>query len=1293
MKLSDIVSVRREQAAIVLEDGLKNKALAGTFTPTQASVMILKKVLRAVAPDASFNERAFNWYGTYGAGKSRLAVLIGQALGNGVGGPEFETFLNRLTDIGEATLAKSLKNTFLPPDDEDARPYFIVPLSGVRSTSIQAALVEALYGSLVSAGFDPAELMPKTAYDVALDRIAGMLEQSPSFADEYLPNRNIGDDYLALSDLQQGLRSREAAALSFFTRWHKAVTFGIDFVPENFGAKSFQAIYASAAAALQKRQYRGIAVIWDEFGNAIEDMLTNSARNAQAEISELQSFVEHVCTPSQGHILFFGLTHVSLAEYGPRQGAAEGIRDNLTKIEGRFSILKIEMKAAESEGYHLLAGQISKSGAGRNALDLADDNAQKVIAACQQLNLFSHLGAEVDFVVKQCYPLHPVTTAALLALSNRYAAATRTAFHFLPDLEDNGRLNTDISQEALYRHELVRIPDLVEYYGERMRRTGLEEQLDAHYKNLSQLGSDGADARDIAERRNVMSTVFLSGVLDGDFQPKDEFLAVALHDSGFDSPECAGLRSALAWLNNAGLIWKNPTTQLWKTGGDGAVDVDKLIDESTENIPKQPLAKYLRDFPSLANDVLPMLGLHTLDPSPAGIVRRYAIEAKAVAEVAHINLTNLAAKAVIVLTSGLEEAQQFEQSLLGKQRANIFYWISFTEPRNVDQLARRYLGMSALLSQSHNDATKTRLNAKFEDIRNELKASFGRLYGREGLREKTTKVIQQGEVTPIEVSSWHGFASCVQHTVDATYVNEVAVRAPQREYNVLGGDGSPDAKINMEIVDAILRFKAGAADDLLGEAESSQPAAIIDGVLGANNMFVRRAAGWDFKTIEELSDNVKYVVEEVRKHLFRRRDRSYSLYELRRLFEAAPYGIPVCALPILIAYAVREDLGRLTWTQSGSAAKNICEGMVNERIGVRFADFTGHQLNVLEVVRHALDEINEEKFGWLAAEQEAARQAVEQLRDWVKTIAEPILKSPKLDKRFREIADAFKGVAVSTHEVVDRLVAAVDPQRDLGAGNAPYEAKKKARETLVEILTAYRQVEDERRFEFLSQLRAAVNTLDEDPERNAILAEIATMDSEGVRVAELLRYFPLSDRACTALIERLSGASFAEVSDTSAGIAIGRLGTMIDTARRLIARAASVQATQHPSTQTTLVDDDREEGDSAAFTTLANATPFWPHVQRTQPHVAQASTSTSTSTSTSATMPASFWPGVVRREESTQTTQTAQTTQSAQSNEDAADWRVALKDVLSGWSEREDIDKDEMVALLQAFIAELEAKV
>jgi hypothetical protein len=65
-------------------------------------------------------------------------------------------------------------------------------------------------------------------------------------------------------------------------------------------------------------------------------------------------------------------------------------------------------------------------------------------------------------------------------------------------------------------------------------------------------------------------------------------------------------------------------------------------------------------------------------------------------------------------------------------------------------------------------------------------------------------------------------------------------------------------------------------------------------------------------------------------------------------------------------------------------------------------------------------------------------------------------------------------------------------------------------------------------------------------------------------------------------------------------------------------------------------------------------------------------------------MPAPIWPGVARRDERTQT---------AQSNGESTDWRVDFKGMLTDWSERADVDKDEMVSLLHAFIAELEAKV
>jgi hypothetical protein len=1304
MKLSDIVAIRREQAAIVLEDGLKNKELASSYIPTQASIDILKKVLRAIAPDAKANERAFNWFGTYGAGKSRLGVLVGQALGDGVAGPEFKTLLKRLTDINENALANSLKSHLLAPDDEDARPYFIVPLYSIRAGSIQAALLEALYESLVSAGFDPAELMPKTAFDVAVERIAEMREGAPYLNEEYLPKRNIGDQYLSLGDLEAALKNRENAALDFFSRWHKLVTYGVEFAPENFGAKSFDAIYIAASTALKQRKYRGIAVIWDEFGYMVDDMLTSKTRNAQAEIRDLQRFVEYACAPAQGHTLFIGLTHVSLGEYGPRQNVAEGIQEGLTKIEGRFTILKVEMKAAESEGYHLLAAQVEKTDNGRTVLAANNARAQKVIDACQRLDLFSHLGSEMEFVTKQCYPMHPVTTAALLALSNNYAAATRTAFHFLPELESRGRLDFELPTEELYRGELVRAPELIEYYGERFRQSGLEDQLDAHFKNVSQLGADGAERRDIDERRDVLAMVFLASVLGAGFQASDAFLAVALRDGGFDSPECAGLRNALTWLSNAGLLWKNPTTHLWKAGGDGSIDVEKMIDENTNKVPKLSLAQYLSKYSELADDLLPMLGVHNLDPSANGIVRRYRIEALSATDAGNMKLDDFAAKVIIVVTSGLDEAQQFEHSLLGKGQNNVFYWISQAEPQDIDQLVRRYLGITMLLTQSHNDATKTRLTAKFEAVRNSLKASFGRLYGREGLREKSTRVIHEGVASPVEVSSWHAFGARLKQIVDATYSGEIAVRAPQDGRNILGEHGGADSKATYDIVDAILKFQGKSADDLLGFSETSPQASIIDGVLGANAMFIKRAGGWDLKAIDELDGNIKTVVEEIRSLLFKRRERAYPVYDLRRHLESARFGIPAGAIPLLVAYAVRNELGRLTWNTNASAAKNICEGVISSKIGVRFSDFSGHQLNVLEVVRHVLDRISETKFSWASGKQESARQAVGHLHELIKLVPEPVFKSNKLDQRFRHIADAFKGVAISTHAIVDRLASIIDPDRALTGSEPPYDTKKKASDEFEKILVSYHQIEDERRFEFAERVRAAVADVEDDSQRDSIIAEISVAAGVGETIAKLLAKFPWSDRTCLALIEGFSGRRFDDITDASAGEATGMLKVTVSNARRMGDMAA---ASLFPALPTAL--DNQGTLQATPGTTVtngaANTRPFWPGASPTVP----------TAPVPSPTRPFG-WPGAVEDslgvdpeddEDAAATPDgtvvafvapgwltvpynpapTASPTQVIE-----PDWQASLRQALDHWSSQVEVDKTEMVALLQSFIVELEAK-
>ncbi len=54
--------------------------------------------------------------------------------------------------------------------------------------------------------------------------------------------------------------------------------------------------------------------------------------------------METTCQPNLGYLLFLGLTHVSLAEYGARSEAPQDVRDRLKTIEGRFTSLKVELK-------------------------------------------------------------------------------------------------------------------------------------------------------------------------------------------------------------------------------------------------------------------------------------------------------------------------------------------------------------------------------------------------------------------------------------------------------------------------------------------------------------------------------------------------------------------------------------------------------------------------------------------------------------------------------------------------------------------------------------------------------------------------------------------------------------------------------------------------------------------------------------------------------------------------------------------------------------------------------------
>jgi hypothetical protein len=1157
MLLRDVISIHHGPAAVVLQSGLNEPGLANTFIPTHSAIQVLRHLEKAVQYDATQELRAINCYGIYGSGKSRLAVLLGQLLRDGLGDEHFGTLLRRLASQGEGTLANKLRSTFLPKNDVDARPYLVVPMYGIGGSTLQGALVEALYREVrQSTVLIASEILLKTEYVVAEERLAEILSRAPEHSDAYLPSMGLGNDYHNLDNLRNGLKNHEAKALAVFCAWHLKVTLGNPFDAMQHGASHAEEIFVHAAQKLAERNYKGIAIIWDEFGYALEDLLSNPLRAPIREIFSLQTFVQTACAPSIGQILFLGLTHVSLAEYGPRGGADTDLRDRLETIQGRFSSLKIELRPAETEGYHLLAAQIHQKEEGASYRQQAKERINRIANLCRSLPIFSQMGDGMASIVSDCYPMHPLASAGLLALSTRYAAATRTAFTYLSELESKGLLETPIDADGLFGRELVRLPALAEYYESHMANDGLSNVLTSFHMACAQIRGGEATPDQIAERRDVLAVVLLSGILlDGSFQASDDLLAIALHDVSFSTLQAEPLRQALAWLANAGLLWKNEATGFWQTGGDSSVDAESLLRQAEEKIPNLSLVDYVARFSDLFADLMPMLGEHCFDPSPKGIVRRYSISPMVRCPLSAPPIDPAFAAAIhVVITDTPDEAQQFEQKTITFPLSNDFYWFSYENNEELRLKFRQFLALTKLREQIHSEGTNLRLTAKYDGLRQSLIKELGVLYGRAGLQRGTTKIVRQGSpLFDMKVTSWVQFREHLQVLVNTEYAKEISVRSPQKMRNVLGVDAQANSAETVSIVERILEFDSNTAyqTDLLGTTETSETAAVIDGILGANDLFVKRADGWGFRELDELADPIKETVSVIRTEVLKRRPNPYLLTGLAKKLASAPYGIPVSAVPLIVAFALRKDMDRIVWVNGrASAASNICNSLVNTVIGVRVSEFTQYQLNIARILEASLRKLYaaQEKSVDInqGASQARATRSIEVLKELVGSIAPLTLASPKLDPRLRQIADHFTVIGKTQHDLLALLAGYIDPNGALSGPVLTDDLRNSAEDSLGDILSSYRQVEDERKMAAISHIAALVYRVDSHTDRDLLKDQLDLFGEAGAAISEVLGPVPPSEKALENILESYLEKPLGASTEMDVGVAIGKLTSLID---------------------------------------------------------------------------------------------------------------------------------------------------
>lgn len=1175
-ELVNFSAARKRSAVVQMEDGLSQyaEALVDSYTPTHSAIRILQHIDRAVLPASSASDRAMIWHGRYGSGKSHLAVLVGHLLGHGAHTPAQRAFRQRLANIGHGDLADRLAHTFLAETDRDCRPYLLVPLYASAGSTLADALVSALYRALRLAGHEPDSLLPKTEFTVAGERLDQILAHSPALANAPLEQWGLNVHYLTTAELRRGLAERRPEALETFRAWYPKIHHGQTFNAEATGGLGVVACYQEAAKNLDTHhRYAGIAILWDEFGHALEELFKTSARNPAQELMLLQQFVEATCAPATGHVLFIGLTHYDLPEYAQRTGIDPSLTDRLHTVSGRFTRnLRVELRAAEAEGYHLISAQSGLTQEGKHLLQTPAAIARRDVIAtqCGSLPVFEKMRFELFRIVETVYPFHPVTVAGLLAISTygQFAQANRTLFTFLrnlldawPDLE-----TSEVNPDRLYGQELIRPPALFKVYRDAIG-SELPKVLQQHQRAEAQVVAAPLEAEARSRYLALLDTLVLGAVLGKDLQPNRALLAATL----YDAPDNAmgPWVDDLEWLRAAGLAYESAKTGVWQLQGDQGVDLEDIITKA-ETALRNDLQVYDLLTRPECQDLLPHVTKQDLEPSPQGIVRTIDVvlspwpfePEKLPTATDHL----LSAQVFLILppddlaaTRVLVDCQRIRNPL----SRLVYLWVPLSGVNELGLPLRRYVALDTLLSrqEAFSEGLLIRLQDAWEAARIKVMELLSERFGRRGLEQGIQRVrilcsedwTQPWNSNAHAVKSWHAFREHVTEQVHRLYPKDIQVRA--MNVNQLCPDNNSRRSLSKfsDLLHTILHFSEASPNDqtdLLGLRDTSENAAVIDGLFGANNLFSQRAEGWHLKSAGETIGPINEVLALIERHVVGKRERAAAMKDLRKQLTAPPYGIPAQVLPLLAAVALRPHLSRLVWVGAkGRIFEEILAGAFEAEADekLRWEELNSRERGALALLRRALDQF-EIPCPVSSTADPPEETTARRLHAYLDTLNEESLKGSTLRGKDRDFLNRLRRTQV-VHEFATALVEWLDTNKELAncMGDPAQCPESWGRiETLIRTLVEARDQRARKVWDALwATLREALNGLS-PPIRQELATHLATLANPLAKaLAPLITAVQPSDEQIDALIKADLGKNAGDCSDLDLGGLQGKLPALL----------------------------------------------------------------------------------------------------------------------------------------------------
>ena len=595
-------------------DEEQNRGRMERYMPITAHRLAFEKIANALNPR---DRRFYFLSGSYGTGKSHLCLMLGNYFAKQSNSLEMETFFENYETAQREVLLKPGESLNEKPAsrliaDRKSGKFLVAICRYGLNLEFEGVVLRAIEEALE---LEKTNINLDTHYKEAFRRLDDWetKKSEKRFYHDFESVLKQKYSDWTINDIKKGLRQDDETALRVFKQVYREIT-DTDF---SFLKDNLQDILKDLVTDENFiKEYKGIVIIYDEFGYALDEDLVN--------LNRLHEFTQFCASSGMNHlpIVFIGTGHKPFPNHGKVGDAVHynTLKDRVSEIalqtEGMEDLIRAIVQQKKSD-------PIWKQEVSPHTSTFA-----QLPVDCKILGIFNWLPAPKlkNNIVENIYPMHPLATYALLQMAKDLGSDNRSVFKFFAPEFETGEDEWKNVQKYSYpwfieKNEILSngqlklyTADLLFDYFKDSITTGNRKLLDrirtsiANYEatlrelnNYIQADDEAKLFSEVDETISRILKVMLVNEITSNETIQiintEENICFALHAT--IKSDKGKISNRLETLKKAGILYKNEN-QIYEFRRSDIKDVRRLVKEfaaDPQNHPTNVLEKFLQYIP------------------------------------------------------------------------------------------------------------------------------------------------------------------------------------------------------------------------------------------------------------------------------------------------------------------------------------------------------------------------------------------------------------------------------------------------------------------------------------------------------------------------------------------------------------------------------------------------------------------------------------------------------------------------------------------------------------------------